>query len=101
MVGYHWIKVLDCKRRRLTRDEIAASDNLLFFHPSAIVASFSDIWRLDLFGAIRKVTSLFSRICSGIEKSKEDRRRNLKQKGYGKGRRQEEMKTQIGSLLIK
>ena len=72
--------VLDCKRRRLTRDEIAASDNLLFFHPSAIVASFSDIWCLDFFGAIRKVTSLFSRICSGAEKSKEDRRRSLTQK---------------------
>jgi hypothetical protein len=56
---------------------------------------------LDFFGAIRKVTSLFSRICSGDEKSKEYRRRNLTQKGYGKDRRQEKMKTQIKSLLIK
>jgi len=75
---------------RLTRDEIAASNNLLYFHPSAIVASFSDIWRLDFFGAIWKVTSLFSRICSGAEKSKEDRRRNLTQEGYEKGQQARE-----------
>jgi hypothetical protein len=45
-----------------------------------MVASFPDPWRLDLFGAIWKVTSLFSRICSGAEKSKEDRRLSLTQK---------------------
>jgi hypothetical protein len=66
---------MDCKRQRLTRDDIAASYNLLFFHPSAIVASLSDAWRLDFFGAIQKVTSLFSRICSGAEKVKEETRR--------------------------
>ena len=57
-----------CKIWRLTREEIAASDNLLFFHLSAIVASFSDIWHMDFFGTIRKVTSLFSCISSGAEK---------------------------------
>jgi len=71
---------LDCKRWRLTRDETAASDNLLFFHPSAIVASLSEIWRLDFFGAIRKVTSLFSRICLGAGKSKKDGGWNLTHK---------------------
>jgi hypothetical protein len=77
---------------------MAASDNLLFFHSSAIVASFSDIWRLDFFGAIRKVMSLFSCICSGAEKSKEDRGRNPTQNANGQ--RQEKLKAQIGSPLL-
>ena len=66
--GCHWITVLGWRRKRLTREEILVSNNLLFFQPSAIVAPLPDPWRFDFFGAILKVTSLFSHISSGTNK---------------------------------
>ena len=76
----HWTTDLGRRSQRLTRDEISDSDNLLFLQPSSIVASFSDPWRLDFFGAIRNVTSLFSRICFGAKELREARRQSSNQR---------------------